>query len=288
MALHRRGHADDPLGGPDRCRWHRWTAEDRRRYAPALQETLRQGMLVRLATTIDAIHPASSVGRPRLWPTLTILQALGHLTRDDRAWQRLPPNAPPHQTVWSRLMSWQYHDVLDRALDVLVGCRRLVTGRKRQPSATIIDTQSVRSGPQRGPRGYDAHKKVKGRKRVLMTDVQGDPLGVRIVPAKVQDRDALKALAPDLERHAYLLRAWLDRAFAGDTPTSFLHGFGITPELVGTPGRQGFQVEPWRWKVEQTFGCLQRYRRLRVDDETSLATSRQMTLLAAVFMTGMR
>ena len=107
-----------------------WTAEDRRRYAPALQETLRQGMLVRLATTIDAIHPASSVGRPRLWPTLTILQALWHLTRDDRAWRRLPPNAPPHQTVWSRLMSWQRHDVLDRALDVLVGCRRLVTGRK--------------------------------------------------------------------------------------------------------------------------------------------------------------
>ena len=108
-----------------------------------------------------------------------------------------------------------------------------------------------------------------------MTDGQGDPLGVRIVPANVQDRDALKALAPDLERHACLLLAWLDRAFAGDTPTSFLHGFGITPELVGTPGRQGFQVEPRRWKVEQTFGCLQRYRRLRVDDETSLATSRQ-------------
>lgn len=265
-----------------------WTAEDRRRYAPALQETLRPGMLVRLATMIDTIHPPSSVGRPRLWSTLTIQQALWHLTRDDRAWRRLPPNAPPHQTVCSRRMSWQHRAVLDRALDVLVGCRRLVAGRKRQPSATIIDTQSIRTGAQRGPRGYDAHKKVKGRKRVLMTDVQGDPLGVRIVPANVQHRDALKALAPDLERHAYLLLAWLDRAFAGDTPASFPYGFGITPELVGTPGRQGFQAEPRRWKVEQTLGCLQRYRRLRVDDETSLATGHQMTLLASVFMTGMR
>ena len=119
-----------------------WTAEDRRRYAPAVQEALRQGMLVRLATTIDAIHPPSAVGRPRLWPTLTILQALWHLTRDDRAWRRLPPTAPPHQTVWSRLMSWQHRAVLDRALDVLVGCRRLMAGRKRRPSAAIIDTQS--------------------------------------------------------------------------------------------------------------------------------------------------
>jgi transposase len=58
--------------------------------------------------------------------------------------------------------------------------------------------------------------------------------------------------------------------------------------LVGTPGRTGFQVEPRRWKIEQTFGCLQRYRRLRVDDEASNATSRQMTTLPAVFMTAMR
>ena len=58
--------------------------------------------------------------------------------------------------------------------------------------------------------------------------------------------------------------------------------------MVGTVGRKGFQVEPRRWKVEQTFGCRQRYRRLRVDDETTHATSRQMTILASVFMTGMR
>jgi putative transposase len=265
-----------------------WTSADRRRYAPAIQETIRQGMLVRLAATIDAIHPPSVVGRPRVWSTLTILQALWHVARDDRAWRRLPSNAPPHQTVWSRLMGWRHHAVLDRALHVLLVCRRLAAGRKRYPTAAIIDTQSVRTGPQRGPRGYDANKKVQGRKRVLMIDTQGDPLGMRIVPANVQDRDALETLAPDLEQHASLLLTWLDRAFAGDASASFLQGYGITPELVGTPGRQGFQIEPRRWKVEQTFGCLQRYRRLRVDDETSLDTSRQMTVLASVFMTGMR
>ena len=266
-----------------------WTTEDRRRYAPAIQEMVRRGMLVRLAATIDAIHPPSPVGRPRVWPTLVMLQALWHVARDDRAWRRLPPGSPPHQTVWSRLMAWRRRAAVgDRALRVLVTCRRLAAGRKRRPTAAIVDTQSVKTGPQRGPRGYDAHKKVKGRKRVLMVDTRGDPLGVRVLPADVQDRDALQALAPDLDLHASLLLVWLDRAFAGDGPAIFLRGYGIAAELVGTRGRQGFRVEPRRWKVEQTFGCLQRYRRLRVDDEMSPDTSRQMTVLAAVFMIGMR
>ncbi len=265
-----------------------WTTEDRRRYAPAIQEVVRQGMLVRLAATIDAIDPPASVGRPRVWPTLAMLQALWHVARDDRAWRRLPPGSPPHQTVWSRLMGWRRRAVLDRALRILVACRRLAAGRKRRPTAAIIDTQSVKTGPQRGPRGYDAHKKIKGRKRVLLVDTQGDPLGVRVVSADVQDRDALHALAPDLDAHPSLLLVWLDRAFAGADPAAFLGAHGIAHELVGTPGRKGFQVEPRRWKIEQTFGCLQRYRRLRVDDESSPDTSRQMTMLASVFMIGMR
>ena len=95
-------------------------------------------------------------------------------------------------------------------------------------------------------------------------------------------------LAPDLAAHTSILLAWLDRGFAGDDPCAFLQRHGIAAEVVGTLGRKGFQVEPRRWKVEQTFGCLQRYRRLRVDDEMSCATSRHMTILASVFMTGMR
>src|SRR4051794_26834163 len=147
---------------------------------------------------------------------------------------------------------------------------------------------SVKTGPQRGPRGYDAHKKVKGRKRVLMVDVEGDTLGVRVVPADVQDRDALAALAPDLAAHPSLRLAWMDLGFAAERCGELLARHGIVRELVGTVGRRGFVVEPRRWKVEQTFGCLQRYRRLRVDDEMSNETLRHMTVLASLFMTGMR
>src|SRR5215210_5739277 len=225
------------------------TSEDRRKYAPAIQELLRQGMIVRLARTMDALDPQPKVGRERVWSTLIMLQALWHLVRDGCAWRRLPAMFPPFTTVWSRLRRWRELAVLDRALAVLVACRRLAAGRKRRPTAAIIDTQSVKTGPQRGPRGYDAHKKVKGRKRVLMVDVGGDPLGIRVVPADVQDRDALHALGPDLAAHASLLLIWLDRGFAGDEPRDFLRTYGIVAELVGTVGRKGFQVEPRRWKV---------------------------------------
>ncbi len=137
-----------------------WTTEDRCRYAPAMQDAMRQGMLVRSAATIDAIDPPSPVGRPRVWPTLVLLQALWHVARDDRALRRLPPGSPPHQTAWSRFQSWRRQAVLDRALRVLVACRRLAAGRRRRPTAAIVDTRSVKAGPQRGPRGSDAHKKI--------------------------------------------------------------------------------------------------------------------------------
>ena len=267
-----------------------WTAEDRRKYAPAIQEVLRQGMLVRLAATIDTIDPPCKTGRPRDWSTVTMLGALWHLARDGCAWRRLPvgPGLPPHRSVWGRFQRWRLRAVLDRALAVLVACRRLAAGRKRRPTAVIIDTQSVKTGPQRGPRGYDAGKKVKGRKRVLMVDVEGDPLGVRVVPADVHEHRALRALAPDLAAHPTLRLAWLDRGFAGEEPEAFLNRHGIAVEVVGIKGRRGFRLEKRRWKAEQTFGCLLRYRRLRVDDEMSCETSRGMAMLAALFMTGMR
>jgi transposase len=265
-----------------------WTVEDRRTYAPAVQEVVRRGMLARLARTMDTIDPQPKVGRQRVWSTTLMLQALWHLARDGCTWRRLPSAFPPYTTVWSRLHRWRERAVLERALAVMVACMRLAKGRKQRPTAAIIDTQSVRTGPQRGPRGFDAGKKIKGRKRVLLVDTEGNPLGIRVVPADVHEHRALLALAPDLAVHPSLLLIWLDRGFAGDDPKAFLNGYGITVEVVGIKNRRGFQLEPRRWKAEQVFGNLQRYRRLRVDDEMSCESSRGMTMLASLFMTGMR
>jgi transposase len=102
-----------------------WTAEDRRTYAPAMQEMVRRGMIVRLAQTMDALDPQPKVGRQRVWSALIMLQALWHLARDGCTWRRLPPTFPPPTTVWSRLQRWRRLAVLDRALAVLGGARRL-------------------------------------------------------------------------------------------------------------------------------------------------------------------
>jgi transposase len=265
-----------------------WTAEDRRRYAPAIEEMVRQGMIVRLARTIEAIDPRPGIGRQRVWSNLIMLQALWHLARDGCAWRRLPRTFPPHTTVWSRLCRWRTRGVLERALAVVVACHRLARGRKRRPTAGIVDTQSVKAGPQAGPRGYDAGKKIKGRKRVPLVDTDGNLLGVRVVPADTHDHRPVLALRTDLAAHPSLLLIWLDKGFAGEGPESFPGEFGIMAEIVHTPCRQGFVLEKRRWKVEQVFGNLQRYRRLRVDDEASCDSSRAMVLLAGMFMTGMR
>src|SRR3712207_9530628 len=87
-----------------------WTAEDRRRYAPAMHEMVRAGMIVRLARTMDALDPQPEVGRQRVWSTLIMLQALWHLARDGCTWRRLPPTFPPPTTVWSRLRRWRVHN----------------------------------------------------------------------------------------------------------------------------------------------------------------------------------
>ena len=105
-----------------------WTPEQSRRYAPAIGETVRANATVRLASTIDAIDPLAKTGRPRLWSTLIMLQALWRLYRAGAAWVLLPATCPPRQTSGSRL----------------------ARGRYRRLSAGILDTQSVRTGPQAG------------------------------------------------------------------------------------------------------------------------------------------
>jgi transposase len=107
-----------------------WTPEHRRRYAPAIDHTVRTHAITRLAATIDAIDPPCGTGRPRLWSTLVMLQALWWLCRAGAAWRLLPEIYPPRQSIGSRLERWVKLKVLERALAVLNGCLRLARGRK--------------------------------------------------------------------------------------------------------------------------------------------------------------
>jgi transposase len=264
-----------------------WTPEHRRRYTPAIDHVVRGNAIVRLAATIDAIDPPARIGRPRLWSTLVMLQALWWLCRAGSAWKLLPGLYPPRQTIGSRLERWVRLEVLERALAVLNGCLRLARGRKRRPSAGILDTQSVRTGPQAGPRGYDAAKKIQGRKRVLLVDTEGLVQAIQVVPASVQDRDTPAVIEPELAGSS-LRKVWADLACNGAAAAAPMARCGIDLELVGRKNKTGFEVEPKRWRVEQTFAVLVRYRRLLVDHEGSTAMSRIMTLLAALFTTANR
>src|SRR3712207_1429646 len=254
-----------------------WTPEHRRRYAPAITEVVRANAIVRLAATVDVIDPPARTGRPRLWSTLVMLQALWWLCRAGSAWKLLPGFCPPRQTIDRRLERWLRLEVLERALAVLNGCLRLARGRKWRPSAGVLDRQSVRTGPQAGPRGYDAGRKVKGRKRVLLVDTEGLLHAIRVVPASVQDRDTPAVIEPELARSS-LLKVWADLAFNGETAAAPMARCGIKLELVGRKNKTGFEVEPKRWRVEQSFGVLARYRRLLVDHEGS-TTDRKSTRL---------
>jgi hypothetical protein len=125
-----------------------------------------------------------------------------------------------------------------RALAVLNGCLRLACGRKRRPSAGILDTQSVKTGPPRGPRGFDAGKQVKGRKRVLLVDIEGLVHAIQVVPASLQDRDTQAGIEPALAASS-LLKIWADLAFTGDAAVAPMTRHGIDLELVGRRTRPG-------------------------------------------------
>jgi putative transposase len=122
---------------------------------------------------------------------------------------------------------------------------------------------------------------------VLLVDTQGLVQALEVVPASVQDRDAVASIEPCLANSA-LLKVWADRAFNGKAAAAPMIRHGIDLELVGRKNKTGFAVEPKRWRVEETFGVLGRYRRLLVDHEGSLTMSRNMTLLATLFMTANR
>lgn len=143
------------------------------------------------------------------------------------------------------------------------------------------------SSSSRPKDGDDADKKVKGRKRVLLVDTQGLIHAIQVVPASVQDRDTPAVIEPELAGSS-LLKVWADCAFSGNAAAAPMIGCGIDLELLGPKGKTGFEVEPKRWHIKQTFGVLGRYRRLLIDHEGGTAISRTMTLFAALFTTGTR
>jgi putative transposase len=224
-------------------------------------------------------------GRPIDYERREIVNAILYWTRAGGSWRMLPHDLPPWPTVYYYFRRWSQDGTWERIHDHLRGQVRRAAGRRTQPSAAILDSQSVKMTDQAGPRGYDAGKQITGRKRHLLVDTLGLLLMVIVTAANVSDRagarQVLSAAQPHLPR---LRRIWADGGYTGAALADWVwqHCRWIIETIEHAVPLHYFQVLRWRWIVERTFGWLNRYRRLSKDYEQLPAHSEAVIRVAMI------
>jgi transposase len=231
-------------------------------------------------------------GRPEKHPRRRVLDAIFYLVAGGIAWAALPHEFPPYKTVYGLFRRWVRAGAWQRVHDALRDRVRATEGRDPAPTAAIIDSQSVRGAdtvPARS-RGYDAGKKVNGRKRHIATDTGGLLLAVVVTVAGLQDRDAAHQLLVLLRaRFATVGHVWADGGYAGRLLVWAHRVLAFTVEIVKrTDDLTGFHVLPRRWVVERTFGWITKKRRCVRDYETLREHHEAMIYLAMIMVMSRR
>jgi transposase len=210
-------------------------------------------------------------GRPARYCMRDIVDAIRYLTHNGPVWRALPVDFPPAGTVYYWAGKWEADGSTRRMHDDLRERVRAAAGRNPGPSAAIIDSQSVKGSEMvtRGGRGYDAGKKINGRKRHIAVDTGGLLLAVLVTAASVQDRDAARPLLWNLRRaFPSIALAWADGGYAGKLVTWAKTRLHLTLEIVKRPDDlHTFKVLPRRWVVERTLSWITRHRRTVRDYE---------------------
>ncbi|GAA0958471.1 IS5 family transposase [Actinocorallia libanotica] len=230
-------------------------------------------------------------GRPEKHPRREVVNAILYVVRSGCPWRYLPTDLPPWQTVYWYFQQWEEAGVTDRLLAELRIRARRQQGREDEPSAGILDSQSVKGADTvgRNSRGYDAGKKVNGRKRFIVTDTTGLLITVAVMAASWQDRDGAKTALLSAYLSTPIRYVYADQGFAGRLVEWTRTTLRTTLDIVRKPADQrGFAVHPRRWVVERTLAWLTSHRRLARDYERDPRVSEALIRWAAIGQTARR